>query len=76
MADAPKKGAKKGEEKPEVYNKRSLYKVEGTKVVRSRRACPKDGPGVFLAEHKDRFSCGRCGYTEFKKRENPPAAKA
>ncbi|MCD6403782.1 MAG: 30S ribosomal protein S27ae, partial [Nanoarchaeota archaeon] len=25
------------------------------------------GPGVFLAEHKDRFSCGKCGYTEFKK---------
>ncbi len=21
---------------------------------------------VFIAEHKDRFSCGKCGYTEFK----------
>ncbi len=77
MADAPKKGAKgKGDEKPEVYNKRSLYKVEGTKVIRTKRHCPKDGPGVFLAEHKDRFSCGKCGYTEFKRRENPPVKHA
>lgn len=69
------KGGKKEEAAP-VYNKRSLYKVEGGKVVRSRRPCPKDGPGVFLAEHADRFSCGKCGYTELKKRENPPAAHA
>ena len=27
--------------------------------------CPKCGAGVFLAKHKDRVSCGRCGYTEF-----------
>lgn len=71
MADAPKKGGKK-EEKPEVYNKRSLYKVEGTKVVRSRKFCPKDGPGVFMAEHKDRWSCGKCGHTEFKPRKEAP----
>ena len=31
------------------------------------RSCPKCGPGVMLAEHKDRFSCGRCGYYERKK---------
>ncbi len=48
-------------------SKRTYYKVEADKVVRSRKHCPKCGPGVFLAEHKDRVSCGRCGYTEFKK---------
>ena len=26
--------------------------------------CPKCGPGVFMACHKDRFACGRCGYVE------------
>ena len=31
-----------------------------------RRHCPKCGSCVFLAEHKNRFSCGNCGYTEFK----------
>ncbi|GGM75565.1 hypothetical protein GCM10007108_11860 [Thermogymnomonas acidicola] len=49
--------------------KRELYKLEGEKVVRERRYCPRCGPGVFLAEHEDRLSCGRCGYTEFKKKQ-------
>ncbi|HJK62525.1 MAG TPA: 30S ribosomal protein S27ae, partial [Methanocorpusculum sp.] len=30
------------------------------------RHCPRCGPGVFMGEHKDRFACGKCGYTEFK----------
>lgn len=73
MADT-KKG--KPEEKPAVYNKRIHYKVENNRVTRARRSCPKDGPGVLLAEHADRFSCGKCGHTEFKRRENPPAPRA
>ncbi|MCU4140486.1 MAG: 30S ribosomal protein S27ae [Candidatus Methanospirare jalkutatii] len=36
------------------------------KLRRKRRACPRCGAGVFLAEHSDRYSCGKCGYTEFK----------
>ncbi len=28
--------------------------------------CPKCGAGVKLAEHKERRSCGRCGYFEKK----------
>ena len=51
-----------------------FFKVEGNKINRIRRHCPKCGPGVFIAEHKDRFSCGKCGYTEFKsggKKERP-----
>jgi len=42
------------------------YEVKDGKIVRKRRFCPKCGPGVFLAEHKDRWTCGKCGYTEFK----------
>ena len=38
------------------------------KLERKRRHCPKCGPGVFLAEHADRLACGRCGYTEFRKK--------
>lgn len=26
--------------------------------------CPRCGPGVKLAQHKDRVTCGRCGYSE------------
>jgi len=43
------------------------YKIEGDKVIRLRKFCPICGPGYFLAEHKDRLSCGRCGYTVKKK---------
>ncbi|MCK4718340.1 MAG: 30S ribosomal protein S27ae [Thermoplasmata archaeon] len=46
--------------------KKDHYKIEGDKIVRNRQFCPKCGAGVFLAEHKDRVSCGKCGYTEFK----------
>lgn len=46
--------------------KREIFKVEGDKIVRLKKSCPKCGDGVFLAEHKDRLSCGACGYTEFK----------
>lgn len=45
----------------------SYYKMEGDKAVLGKRFCPRCGPGVILAEHKDRVACGRCGYTEFKK---------
>lgn len=30
------------------------------------KSCPKCGAGVRLAEHKDRRSCGKCGYYEKK----------
>ena len=28
--------------------------------------CPKCGPAVFMAVHKNRVTCGKCGYTEIK----------
>ncbi|MBU0496516.1 MAG: 30S ribosomal protein S27ae [Candidatus Thermoplasmatota archaeon] len=46
--------------------KREMYTISGDKLERKRRSCPKCGDGVFLAEHADRVSCGKCGYTEFK----------
>ena len=45
----------------------SLYEIKGEKIVRKRKFCPRCGEGIFLAEHKDRRTCGKCGYTEFKK---------
>lgn len=49
------------------YSPKGYYKISGDKLERTKRTCPKCGDGVFLAEHKDRKSCGKCGYTEFKK---------
>ncbi|PKK86369.1 MAG: 30S ribosomal protein S27ae [Thermoplasmata archaeon HGW-Thermoplasmata-1] len=50
-----------------MATKRECYSIEGNKLARSRKTCPKCGDGVFMAEHKNRVSCGKCGYTEFKK---------
>lgn len=40
------------------------YAVEGGKLSRKNKTCPKCGPSVFMAEHKDRKTCGKCGYME------------
>ena len=57
-----------------------LYSVKGEQLTRSHKFCPKCGPGIFLAEHRDRRSCGRCGYAESKGASAapapPPAPKA
>jgi small subunit ribosomal protein S27Ae len=29
--------------------------------------CPRCGPGTFLAVHKNRVHCGKCGYAEIQK---------
>lgn len=50
-------------------NKKDSYKIEDDKITRTKPTCPKCGPGVFMATHKDRVSCGKCGYTEFNKKE-------
>lgn len=45
-----------------------FYEIKGEKLIRKRRFCPRCGEGVFMAEHEDRWTCGKCKYTEFKKR--------
>ena len=67
---AVKKKEAKG--KSQVKNKRpserwKKYKEEGGKLTRAK-TCPKCGPGIFLALHKNRITCGKCGYTEFIKK--------
>lgn len=52
-----------------------FFKIEGDRINRLRKHCPKCGPGVFLADHKNRLSCGKCGYTEFKGGGKPAAPK-
>jgi len=42
------------------------YSVSGDKLERKNTFCPKCGVGFILANHKDRASCGKCGYTEVK----------
>jgi len=59
---ATKPERKKKEEKG-VF---TLYKVEGEKVVRLRPICERCGPGYFMADHGNRYTCGHCGFTKYK----------
>ncbi|MCS7110349.1 MAG: 30S ribosomal protein S27ae [Candidatus Caldarchaeum sp.] len=42
------------------------YVVQGGKLVRNLVSCPRCGPGFFMADHGNRYTCGKCGYTKFK----------
>ena len=46
----------------------SLYKVDNGKIVRARKPCPRCGDGTYMAHHKDRDYCGRCGLTIFERK--------
>lgn len=59
-AQEKSKGAKKSQKISAVYD------VSGDKLTRKNKTCPKCGAGVFLAEHNDRRSCGKCNYSERK----------
>jgi len=65
MADAKKPAAKGAApaKKGKSYQIHKAYKIEGGKLIRKGGLCPKC-EGSLLALHKDRKSCGRCGYME------------
>ena len=59
--------AAKAKEESGKKLKATLYEAKGGSLSRKNRSCPKCGPGVFMAQHKDRLTCGQCSYTEFRK---------
>ena len=71
MASGPKvrsrEGGKKKARDRKTSKKWELFKIEGNKVTRTNKTCPKCGAGVYLANHSNRESCGKCGYTQFKR---------
>jgi len=41
-----------------------FYQVDDeNKITRSRKDCRQCGPGVRMAQHKDRLHCGKCSMT-------------
>ncbi len=52
-----------------------FYKISNDSIERMKRECPRCGKGIFMAEHKDRYTCGRCSYTEFKKESKKSKSK-
>ena len=70
MSSGPKvrsKGKKKRSERPRS-KKWEAFKIEGNRLVRVKKICPKCGAGVYLAQHSDRESCGKCGYAQYNKK--------
>ena len=56
---------KKGNAKKKAHE---YYSVSGEEAKAKNRQCPKCGAGTFLAQHGNRESCGKCGYTEWKQK--------
>ena len=56
------KKQRKGHASSKKYEK---YSAEGDALKR-KKYCPRCGPGIFLADHKNRWVCGACGYVEIK----------
>ena len=54
---------KEGKKKPGIS---SYYKIEEEGLKRLRPSCERCGPGYFMADHGDRFTCGHCGLTRYK----------
>ncbi|MEM2096462.1 MAG: 30S ribosomal protein S27ae [Candidatus Caldarchaeum sp.] len=42
------------------------YVVKEDGLKKSLSSCPRCGPGFFMADHGNRLTCGKCGYTKFK----------
>jgi len=59
-----KKVAKPKKKEKKAYTR---YKVEGGGLVRLRPFCERCGTGFFMADHGNRFTCGHCGFTRYKK---------
>ena len=68
---APAKKAEKGKREKKHREEKgvhAMYKVEGDKVARARPTCERCGPGYFMADHHDRYTCGHCGFTRYKQK--------
>ncbi len=65
----PQKAEKKREKKhKEEKGVRAMYKAETDKVTKARPTCERCGPGYFMGDHHDRYTCGHCGFTRYKQK--------
>lgn len=46
--------------------KSTHYEIKDGQIKRKNPFCPKCGAGVFMADHKDRYTCGKCGFMQRK----------
>ena len=60
VSSKPEKVEKKDEKGAFQY-----YRIEDGKLTRLRPFCERCGPGYFMANHGDRYTCGNCGFTRY-----------
>jgi len=69
--EKPVEKPKKGKKPPKVRKKEkgayTRYKVDDKGLTRLRPYCERCGQGYFMADHGDRYSCGHCGFTRYKR---------
>jgi small subunit ribosomal protein S27Ae len=70
--EAPAEKPKEKEKKQAKVKKKekaayTRYKIDEKGLTRLRPYCERCGPGYFMADHGDRFSCGHCGFTRYKR---------
>jgi small subunit ribosomal protein S27Ae len=71
MAKPANKGGAKDTKKPAAgkakktgYKYAENFEVAGSSIKRKNKSCPKCGQGFYMANHKTRRTCGKCGYME------------
>jgi ubiquitin-small subunit ribosomal protein S27Ae len=51
------------------------FEIDGDSLTRKKRDCPRCGKGVYMGQHSDRSTCGKCGFTEFSHKEKAKKSK-
>ncbi|MFP3985778.1 MAG: 30S ribosomal protein S27ae [Candidatus Bathyarchaeia archaeon] len=70
VEEKPRKTKEKTEKKKkEEKGIFSYYKIDGEELTRKLPFCERCGPGYFMAEHNDRFTCGHCSFTRYKQNQ-------
>lgn len=64
MAEKPEEPKAKAEKREKGIFSR--YKIKEGKLERLLPFCERCGPGYFMADHGDRYTCGQCGFTRYK----------
>ena len=68
MSEKKGKNSDTSTKKKEQQGVYTLYKIDNEKLTRLRPTCERCGSGYFMANHKDRYTCGHCGFTRYKQR--------
>ena len=67
-AKAKEEAPKERKVKKERARVSRFYSIEGGKIKRLLPTCDRCGPGYFMADHGDRYACGHCGFTKYKRK--------